>query len=327
LGELLAITQKLNQQLTLESALREVASASTRLVPADTASVMLVDNTKRLLLCKATCGLTEEEISTVAFQSGEGIAGWVVASGDPVLLGNAEDDSRFKKIEGQTRTIKSMICVPLKTPEEILGVITVTAADPDRFNLGHSAILGLLANHIVKEIQHTRLYRLAVTDPLTRVFNRQHLSERLPVEFERTRRYERPLSMMMVDVDNFKDVNDSYGHHIGDIALQEIARECVDISRESDLVVRYGGEEFLIVLSDTDLEGALILAERLRQSIEAESFAAPQANIHLTVSIGVAQIMEHDTRPDELIQRADEALYEAKHKGKNRVETKTTTFN
>ena len=327
LSELLEVTQRLNQHLTLESALREVALASTRLVPAETASVMLVDETQQQLLSKATCGLTEEEVSTITFRPGEGIAGWVVERGEPAFLRDAESDPRFKKVEGQDRPIKSMICVPLKTPEETLGVISVTAATQDRFDGSHTAILSLLANHIVKEIQHTRLYRLAVTDPLTRVFNRQHLSENLPAEFERARRYERPMSVMMVDIDEFKDVNDRFGHHIGDLVLQEVARECMDISRESDLVVRYGGEEFLILLTDTELEGAVQVGERLRERVEQRIFAQPKQSIQLSISVGVAQLKEHDRTPEELILRADEALYRAKNQGKNQVATQEPTFN
>ncbi|HID57223.1 TPA: diguanylate cyclase [Candidatus Poribacteria bacterium] len=167
----------------------------------------------------------------------------------------------------------------------------------------------------IKERQDN-LKMMSITDELTGLYNRRYLNERLTEEIERARRYKYPISCLMLDLDHFKDVNDTYGHQVGDLVLEEFARILKNSTRVVDIVARYGGEEFLIVLPMTNLKGAQTLAERVRRNVELYRFAK-DLSLPVTVSIGCAQL--DPTRGDEmdaesLIKLADKALYEAKKK-------------
>ena len=164
-----------------------------------------------------------------------------------------------------------------------------------------------------------RLEQLSVTDGLTGLFNHRHLHERLDREVRRSRRQGKPVSLLMADLDHFKRVNDQLGHPAGDEALRLVASWLMHSVREVDIVGRYGGEEFAVVLSDCDLDNALRVAEKLRALVEANSRRPPfDALGGLTISLGAAQLQPGMT-PEELVSAADLALYRAKHDGRNQV--------
>lgn len=156
-------------------------------------------------------------------------------------------------------------------------------------------------------------------DGLTQAFNRKHWEECLASEFSRAHRYKQDLALMMLDLDLFKLLNDTYGHLGGDKVLVETSTVINDILRMGDLFGRYGGEEFAVILPNTTLEGAKNVAERIRKAIENHAIDYQEAKINVTVSIGVAVMDAHDTRYEDLISRADIALYKAKHLGRNQV--------
>ena len=168
-----------------------------------------------------------------------------------------------------------------------------------------------------KAEQH--LQRISVTDELTRVFNRRYLLHVIGVAFARSRRYGEELSILMMDIDHFKAVNDVHGHHAGDQVLVEVAQRIRGRLRNIDVVARYGGEEFVAVLPSTAIEGALTLAERVRHAIADESLPTERQVIPVTISIGVASLRDEDEDVDALLRRADRALYRAKLEGRNRV--------
>lgn len=168
------------------------------------------------------------------------------------------------------------------------------------------------------------LERDASTDPLTGIFNRRYLDRRLADEFAAARRYELPLAVLMLDIDHFKRVNDTYGHPAGDQVLVELAREVFRQLRETDVFVRYGGEEFMIVAPHTVLPDAMTLAQRVRRNIEQHVFRVPDQNgetsrIHLTISIGVAALGPGCEDKEALVRHADANLLAAKEAGRNRV--------
>jgi diguanylate cyclase (GGDEF)-like protein len=163
------------------------------------------------------------------------------------------------------------------------------------------------------------LTELSLRDPLTGLFNRRGLEERLLEEFARARRYGAPLSLIMIDIDHFKRVNDTHGHAVGDIAIGHVAKLLVKGRRTSDITARYGGEELVLLLPHTPLEGALSLAERLRYQIEQTPYRAGEAHDHLTASLGVAVYERSMREPRDLLAAADQALYRSKREGRNRV--------
>jgi diguanylate cyclase (GGDEF)-like protein len=170
------------------------------------------------------------------------------------------------------------------------------------------------SNELLKELSNT--------DPLTRLYNRRYLSQTLRIELERSRRYGEQVSLVMLDIDNFKKINDEYGHQNGDIILMEIAETIREGRRCYDIAARFGGEEFLLVLPGTSLEGGVKVAERIRGKVQSLSFKPPLDTLTVTISLGVATFPSAQADDeDSLIRAADEALYRAKQSGKNRVET------
>jgi len=175
---------------------------------------------------------------------------------------------------------------------------------------------GLIEDITERKQLENKFERLATIDELTQVFNRTKFQEVIKIELERAKRYNHPLSMLMFDIDHFKAINDTYGHSVGDYVLQTLAQIAKENLREIDYLVRWGGEEFIIIAPETDLGRAKALAERIRTAIENYRF--DQAG-KITISFGVTEFKENDTE-DTFIRRADDAMYRAKEKGRNRVE-------
>jgi diguanylate cyclase (GGDEF)-like protein len=166
-----------------------------------------------------------------------------------------------------------------------------------------------------RELEHQ-----ARTDFLTGIPNRRHFLDLADLELARARRYGRPFSMLMLDLDLFKNVNDRYGHRVGDLTLQKVVEVCGQILREVDVVGRLGGEEFGIILPETDAEQALQVADRVRQAVATASVALPKGgSVGITTSIGVATYSDADPDVDAVLNRADRALYRAKRSGRDRV--------
>jgi diguanylate cyclase (GGDEF)-like protein len=165
------------------------------------------------------------------------------------------------------------------------------------------------------------LFHQASTDALTGVSNRRYFMAQAEQELRRSRRFARELSVMMIDLDHFKKVNDQHGHAAGDAVLQSAVKRALESLRQSDQLGRIGGEEFAVILPETGLAAATDAAERLRKHINERPFIGERHAIPCTVSVGVAQMNAHDGSIDDLFHRADKALYRAKHGGRNRVET------
>lgn len=319
LAVLFHVTKMVNQGAGLMELLRMVAQNAGDLVGADSCSIMLLDDNHRELLCKASSGLSEEEESKISFAIGEGVAGWVAMHAAPALISDVAQDPRFKVVPGQKLAIHSMLAVPLITKDGVIGTMSVTSKRASAFGKDHEELLLHLGGAIVRDIENARLYRLSITDSLTKAYNRQYLFQRLPAEVERARRYGEPLSVLLFDVDHFKKLNDRYGHLAGDFVLKEIVRIGQTMIREVDALVRYGGEEFLLILPNTGEAGAAEVAERLRATVEKTEFLFSDQKLKITLSAGVAQFQSASQTDEALLRAADERLYQAKTGGRNRV--------
>jgi diguanylate cyclase (GGDEF)-like protein len=281
---------------------------------------MLLDADRKRLLAKAAYGVRTERMQSLSFRIGEGVAGWVVERGEPALITDVAADPRFVVLPGNQTPIASMLCVPLIARSQRVGVVTATSERTAAFDADHLELVRFIARTIALDIENVRLHRVAVTDPLTGAFNREFLVQRLPQEIAAARDLDRPLSLALVDVDRFKAVNDRYGHHVGDVVLTEVARRLRNAIRAGDLLVRYGGEEFLAVLPRADAGRAWEVGERMRQRVSERAFDVGDGiALLLRVSVGVAQWRSGEAMP-ALIERADAALYGAKDRGRNRVE-------
>ncbi len=197
--------------------------------------------------------------------------------------------------------------------------------DGCRISLGGRTLLRFALHDAIEQEAARSTHELTVRDPLTRVFNRRHLEERLASETAYAARHETPLSLLVIDVDGFKQVNDTHGHAAGDSALRVLARALLAIVRKEDVVGRYGGEEFAIVARGIDRRGAAALAERVRGGVAELRVPTEHEPLSFTVSIGVAHTEGGDgCEPERLLRAADQALYAAKHAGRNRVESAPT---
>jgi diguanylate cyclase (GGDEF)-like protein/PAS domain S-box-containing protein len=212
--------------------------------------------------------------------------------------------------------------LPLIVDRKTIGLLGLYGKDLQEIDLKASEIFN---SQISVAIENSRLLaevqRLAITDELTAIYNRRGLFELGERELAVSKRSSRPLSALMIDLDNFKEINDKHGHAIGDIALSEIAQKIASYLREIDIVGRYGGEEFVVLLKDDDLPAALIVAERIRKTIASDLIYTEAGPIHVTVSIGADELDSMTANLETLIKRADRALYIAKHNGRNQVAT------
>jgi two-component system cell cycle response regulator len=191
--------------------------------------------------------------------------------------------------------------------------------DGDRIRIGYSVLKYAIRD--IAEIEYeNKIYRMATTDALTKLFTREYFMQQYNDVFHRSERYQRPFSLMVADIDDFKSVNDTYGHPVGDLVLERVGRMILNVIRHEDLAGRLGGEEFAILLPETAAENARNPGERLRRSVEAYHFSASGEQFSVTVSIGIAAFPDHATTMNELTEKADIALYEAKRSGKNSVQ-------
>jgi diguanylate cyclase (GGDEF)-like protein len=216
------------------------------------------------------------------------------------------------------------VSIPLMIEKEVVGVLNINDVDQDSFNVGDLGFILNLSELIAMSISNAVLYeqtkKLAVTDGLTGISNRPNMEQSLLSEFERSKRYNSPLSVVLLDVDHFKDVNDSYGHQKGDEILVTFASVLKKFCRANDTAARYGGEEFLMILPQSNAQGAFKIAERVREEIMKMSFVGNDSKFSVTTSCGVAELnRDYMKNTDQLINVADNAMYEAKNSGRNKT--------
>jgi diguanylate cyclase (GGDEF)-like protein len=304
----------------LATLLARISELVCDLVGAEACSIMLLDSGRERLLGKAAYGLARRDVSLISFRVGEGVAGWVAERGEPALIADVTGDPRYKILSDSQSRIRSLACVPLAYRDERIGVLTITSPRAGAFNQDDVELLGFIATTMAMDIDNARLRRLSITDPLTEAYNREFLQQRLPLAVEHADRRGEPLAVAMIDIDHFKDVNDQHGHAVGDRVLAEVAQRLRAAIRSGDLLVRYGGEEFLVLLPGSDAAKAAEIAERMRLKMDSDPIATDGARIDVRISVGVAELRRGSDTGEQLVRRADTALYAAKGRGRNRVE-------
>ena len=328
LALLLDVSRALSAAHQLRSVLELILEGAMETVSAQKASLALYEPLDQMLRIHLVKGLPDADLEEAinsgrhecrAFAPGEGIAGLVYQTRQPVLVADTLTDERFHAPERSY--VDSLLCVPLVADGEAIGVLNVTNPRTDRkFDASDQDHLQMLAGQAAGAINRARLYELASTDELTGLYVRRLILQRLRQEVRRFRRYGRPISVALLDLDHFKAVNDTHGHPAGDEVLRAVGEILLDRTRrELDIPGRYGGEEFLLIMPETNEAGALVACERLRRAVEAEAIYYGEEEIRITVSIGVAGRDEGDESPMNMLRRADDACYEAKRRGRNRI--------
>ena len=294
-----------------------ILDAATLLVRPE-AGVFYVHAGPRRLVARAASGAAAEGFELPV---GEGLAGQAAHAGQVVAApGDVEPSSAEP-----TKAGASSVALPVRSGTRPFGVLALYGIGDGR-SLSSSEVDALqsLARQAATAIENTFLYeeaaRLSITDGLTGVWNRRQFDLRAAGEVQRAVRFSESFGVVMVDLDRFKAINDTHGHQTGDAVLVELARRLTEATRDVDLVARFGGEEFVLMLPNTTNAGALIVAEKVRERIGAEPFVVDDLAIDVTVSVGVASYPEHGSTVKELVAAADAALYRAKAGGRDRVE-------
>lgn len=315
---LLQLTAQLTEDRPLEEFLKSVTDAALTVIDADHASIRLLDTTRSALLSGARSG-TGEDDRPMNFKRGEGMLGWVVDNGQPIRVGDVAHDRRWVRPRAQGFQVQSIMAEPLWASGEVIGVLAVTSPELDAFVEQEQLLLRLLANCSAPPIERARLRRLAMFDDTTMAFNHRYLGPRLVEEMERASRLGNDVSLLYMDLDHFKKVNDQYGHAVGDAVLRMFADRVRKAVRRIDVLVRRGGEEFVLIMPATSATQAHATGQRIQQNLDGEEFDIDGGpRVRQTVSIGVATWDKRET-PEKLEKRADEAMYEAKRHGRNRV--------
>lgn len=287
-------------------------------------SLFLFDKSKRqlTLTCHNHPNLSDELSLHVEEESG--IMRDALTQGRYILEMNFFKSKYFKGKHNPIYQHPFCLCIPLMIESEVLGILNLNDNERGAFSIDELDfvlnVTEFISLSISNSLSFTKAETLSITDGLTSLYNHQYMKSVLHAECVRSMRYASPLSLMILDIDHFKKINDTYGHQKGDEILMEVAALLKQFCRSNDLAARYGGEEFVLVLPETKLAGAIHIAERIRQELEARVFKHGEVEFKVTISGGVAEFdKEHLRTGMLLIKSADEALYVAKHGGRNRI--------
>jgi diguanylate cyclase (GGDEF)-like protein len=319
------LAETLNQTLPPEHALQAGLELVARQVGATSGWLLTLTRDKMADLSAAY------NLPPVLEQASSGQRTWALCACLKETIANKLDlpqrfeCERLARFSNLNDTPKQHVSIPVRASGVPVGILNLVFPPERTFDDVETRLLATLGNQFGGAVERTRLFRdihrLAITDFLTGLYNRRHFLALAVMEIERNRRYQRPVALAMLDIDHFKQINDTFGHLGGDQALQEVARVCQQTIRRIDLIGRFGGEELLILMPETTLEQAENAMERLRQEIEQLEIATPRGTAHLTISIGISSLdgLNSSTEFEQFLDQADQALYHAKNKGRNQV--------
>ena len=246
-----------------------------------------------------------------------------VLSGGTSYINNSYSFELRVPFSKESVFIKSILCYPLVHKGEKIGAIELVNKVGGVFTPDDQALIEMMLNPLAIAVRTVEMFesaeRLTITDDLTKLYNYRYLMSYLEADVKRCLRYKKKVSLLFIDVDGFKRINDTFGHLVGSQALAEMGQVFRRIVRETDVVGRYGGDEFVIVLPETPLNGAMVIAERIRKKVEECEFVARNLSIRLTVSLGIANCPKHTLTAEGLIKKADAAMYRAKELSKNSI--------
>lgn len=281
-------------------------------------SIMLYNEGSECLEIKRGAGLDPGAESFMKLKPGEGAAGKAFTTGRPVYIDNIGASEEYRVFTTAQPRSGRLLAIPLVASGRCLGVVNLhEKTDGTGFDDSDQSLLTTLAEIVAVAVDNANLYDMAITDGLTKLYIQRYFQKRLEDEIKLVNRTGLPLSLLMADIDHFKQVNDTYGHLAGDAVLVALARVMHRVFREVDICCRYGGEEFAVIMPNTDQRGALIAAERFRSAIEEFKFTTSAGDLAMTVSCGVTTFRPGVSKV-ELIHEADTALYDSKTGGRNR---------
>jgi diguanylate cyclase (GGDEF)-like protein len=324
LSLLYSIGKAMNYISDLKKLLQFILNQAIEITSAEKGSLMLYEMETDRLNIRVVAGLEDDafqekvnnsEIKCRSFKPGEGIAGRVFVNAKPIVVNNIKEDDVF--VDSDASYVRSIACIPMVVYNDVIGVINVTNKRHGKeFTDEDVEMLKAVADQAAVAINKAQLWDMAVTDSLTGLYVRRYFMVKLQEELLRAERYNNIMSIVLADLDRFKNINDTYGHDAGDRVLRAIGNFLQQNIRDVDVIARYGGDEFVIMIPEAAKDAAYILSERLRKQfagLKLENF--PQ----ITISLGIATYPFDGTELEDLIKNADAAMYAAKRAGRNKV--------
>jgi diguanylate cyclase (GGDEF)-like protein len=313
--------------LDLQKILQTIMEKISDILQPDTWSLLMLEKKTQELYFEIAVGHGTEKLKNVHLKVGEGIAGWVAEHGEPLLVEDLRRDPRFNGSMNELMqpNAYSVLCVPIKSHEQILGVLELVNCFGKRsFSKEHIRILGSLADYAAIALENARyvqrIHALTIMDDCTALYNARHLNFVLDAEIYRSDRYGYEFSVVFIDLDRFKQVNDVYGHLVGSKLLWTIGDIIKSNLRLIDYAFRYGGDEFVILLPQTTKQNALSVVRRLKDLLTSRVFFSEEKlNIRVTASFGVATFPTDGRTAREILHVADEAMYLVKNTTRNSI--------
>lgn len=318
----------LNGALTLSQVYDTAIAAAGEIAQFDFAAVTLFDTKRnRHTICRAV-GPDAESLEGESFGSNAGLVSMVVKNKHFLPAtdsGTREREMMLFTRKLKTRPMNSLLVLPLIVHDVAVGTFVIAAQRSGALSKETREMLGVITNQVAVSIENAKMFKrmeeMATTDGLTSLPNHRAFQTRFSEMLDRAERHGKPVALVITDVDKFKSVNDTYGHPVGDAVLRRVSAVLAAQIRKVDQAARYGGEEFALVLEETDADGARLLCERIREEIAAQVMSSEQGPFRVTLSLGIASYPADGVDKQQLIERADQALYFAKQNGRNRTVT------
>ena len=320
LAALNTFTRSVSSSLDLDNICHNLLSTAMRLTGADSGLVTILssDGNADISIFRNYEPTTERLLRSTDWRRSRGLFGRALRTGRPVVVGDVSLDSEYESI---VPAVRSKVCVPIVVQGDVVGMVSLESRATDAYSPNDVDFLAAMAESAAVAVKNARLYRTleesAIRDGLTGLYNHSYFHQAFADELERAIRYGRKVSLLLLDLDDFKGYNDRHGHQAGDRMLGWLGGELLANTRRADTVARYGGEEFAIVMSDTAHDQAIEAARKLQSAIDAGQ--AGRCDERVTLSLGISTFAADGTTPTELIAAADRRMYRAKHEGRNRV--------